>query len=418
MPGDTFCSSDHAVLTCGEDLLDVSEVVCGPFASCIESSAALCVCESGFEASARGACVDKNECETGLAQCGDLPCVNDQGTYRCGDCLPGYTGSDCHDVDECQSALACGAGQAECTNVSGSFTCQCVSGYTGSGTTSCTSLAPLADPDNVGIYTVASTAVTLDGGLAVEARTPLRADGLRSPLILFTTGFQVPIANYRPFLERLGSHGFVVVAMPLASNVDDVSRLESLKAVLSWATDEAAPLGPSVDATNILATGHSLGGKIAAMLAASDARVTALLGIDPISTTGAIGDQPDVLVIEVPGLTIPVGFMGETTNGVGNPQPCTPIAGNFQAFYQAAKMAPSAVSWDFEGADTFDFLDDTSSCLACQFCPEGTADAKKVLAARNTLAVAFARIHLRGEKALQRWLTGPALPDGIVVESR
>jgi pimeloyl-ACP methyl ester carboxylesterase len=162
--------------------------------------------------------------------------------------------------------------------------------------------------------------------------------------------------------------------------------------------------------------GHSLGGKVTTM-AASGRRVHALLALDPVNLgspiTGYSDSLPDILPDQAAELRIPVGFMGETTNG-GGLSPCAPVDENFAHFYAAATASPWAASWELEGADHIDFVDDTSGiCTPCTACPDGPADDAAVRATVHTLAVAFMRRHLLGDASMEAWLTGASVPMGV-----
>ncbi len=196
---------------------------------------------------------------------------------------------------------------------------------------------------------------------------------------------------------------------------------DDLIAVIDWALDDA-DLGARIDPAQIGVFGHSLGGKLSTMVAISDARVSALLGIDPVDGGGGFGGPsattPDIVPSGSMALAIPVGFLGETTNGSGGFMPCAPTDQNFQRFYESTTMSVWAGEWDFAGADHMDFVPDTSSCgFICGACTAGTADVATVLAGTYTLTVAFFRRHLQGDAAMDATLlTTP--PAGVTVRSR
>lgn len=160
-----------------------------------------CVCNPGFKSinpesqpiiDGEGGCVDVNECVEGIYTCdGNALCVNEVGTYSC-QCKPGFTGNGyycseiespcvknpelcipahsqcddyanpdtckckdgfrkvyvkekefaCEDIDECSFASVCHQ-NATCTNVEGSYTCECKPEFTGDGVQQC---APIVDP--------------------------------------------------------------------------------------------------------------------------------------------------------------------------------------------------------------------------------------------------------------------------------
>ncbi|KAL1420962.1 hypothetical protein MTO96_004329 [Rhipicephalus appendiculatus] len=89
-----------------------------------------CRCNLGYKPDTFGIqCVDINECEQSFPPC-KSKCVNTDGSYICG-CEPGYTLAEdkrsCKDIDECATDRHnC---QHSCINTPGSFSCGCKSGY-------------------------------------------------------------------------------------------------------------------------------------------------------------------------------------------------------------------------------------------------------------------------------------------------
>uniref|UniRef100_A0A4W5PZ18 EGF-like domain-containing protein n=1 Tax=Hucho hucho TaxID=62062 RepID=A0A4W5PZ18_9TELE len=97
-------------------------------------------------------CVDIDECGTELGQCPpNTYCFNTEGNYqckgcdqacvgcmgagpaRCRKCATGYrlTGAKCLDIDECsERVLACSGLDEICTNLDGSFHCDCAEDFT------------------------------------------------------------------------------------------------------------------------------------------------------------------------------------------------------------------------------------------------------------------------------------------------
>jgi len=261
----------------------------------------------------------------------------------------------------------------------------------------------------------------------VAALIPDLADGAVAPLVVFLPGFQMRTGFYLPLLERLASHGFVVVpADPpssLLSNSHPEQALDA-QAVLDWALNPAGPVGSRIDASHVGVAGHSNGGKVATMVAFADARVTALFGLDPVNGSGPLGysaDQPDIVPDQVAPLAIPVGFLGETVDAVAGlgGQACAPADQNFQTFYDAATSAPWAASWEFPDTSHVDFVFDTAACgLPCRMCRDGSADIDAIHANIMTLAVAFFRLHFLGDTAMEPWLIGDRVPADLVVLHR
>jgi pimeloyl-ACP methyl ester carboxylesterase len=280
------------------------------------------------------------------------------------------------------------------------------------------------DPTTSGSHTwteVAGTATRVDRQIPVQA---LRPDDAPLGVVVFLPGFQLEASRYSALQEHLASHGFAVLgADPPASllSADHVAMALDVGVVFDWALAADGPLAGLDASLPWAVAGHSLGGKVAVMAAARDARVDAVLAIDPVNGAGN-GDytesRPDIVPDEVAPLGIPLGFAGETTNSSGGlGGACAPLDQNFQTFFAAAATSPAAFEWDFTGADHMDFVDDTSLCLACAACPDGSADAAQVQAGMRTLAAAFLLTHLAGRADLQRYLDGDAVPAGVVAGS-
>jgi hypothetical protein len=288
---------------------------------------------------------------------------------------------------------------------------------------------PGVAPDQPGPWSVATTSGTVTRGsrsTPVVAHVPQRDDGQPSPLVAFLPGFQAKAEWYNGTIQRLASHGFVVVAADPPAGLFSVSHTEmaaDLSAVLDWALAPDGPLAGKVDPAHVGASGHSLGGKVATMAAFADARITALMALDPVNAgnpfTGYSDALPDIMPDQVAALTIPVGFVGETPSAEAQSSfapACAPTDQNFQTFFAASTLSPWRAAWDLLGAGHMDFVDPNSGCgMACTLCVRGDADADEVLAATRTLMVAFYRRHFGGETILDAWLTGAKLPAGIDV---
>ncbi|CAH1248696.1 CSMD1 [Branchiostoma lanceolatum] len=61
--------------------------------------------------------------------CPNAKCINRPGSYSC-QCLPGYDGPYCADIDECRYAGYC-PDHSTCTNTDGDYYCTCEQGYQG-----------------------------------------------------------------------------------------------------------------------------------------------------------------------------------------------------------------------------------------------------------------------------------------------
>lgn len=90
-------------------------------------------CHVGYKP-VNGRCEDVNECEDGTHLCGDRPCVNQPGSYRCL-CSAGFDFNEatkrCEDIDECVEfrGYICSP-ESFCENTYGSFRCHSIIGET------------------------------------------------------------------------------------------------------------------------------------------------------------------------------------------------------------------------------------------------------------------------------------------------
>jgi hypothetical protein len=280
-----------------------------------------------------------------------------------------------------------------------------------------------AAPNVVGPYAV-TRSMTMVGTSPVTLFDPTLPAGVRAPLAVFLPGFQLTVSRYAALCERLASHGVVVVGVDATGGFfpNHVALRDAAIAVIDWAISRA-PTAGKTDGSRVMTFGHSLGGKLATMAAGSDSRVTALLAIDPVNGGGGPGmgytaDRPDIVPDVVAALSIPMGFLGETTNASGGFMPCAPGDQNFMTFYDAATSASWAAQWNFIGADHMDFVPDVSACFACAACTAGTADPTTVVRDTQTLTVAFAQRHLFSVTAAEDWLRGAMVPAGIAVTGR
>ena len=81
--------------------------------------------------------LDINECSTGVQDChSNATCTDNDGSFSCA-CITGFSGDGvtCSDVDECTEGSHSCDTNANCTNNVGNYTCECNTGWEGTGET-------------------------------------------------------------------------------------------------------------------------------------------------------------------------------------------------------------------------------------------------------------------------------------------
>jgi chlorophyllase len=272
----------------------------------------------------------------------------------------------------------------------------------------------VADPNVDGPYPIKEiddTATAAATGHKVPIHAAYPSGGPTAgpyPVILVAHGFQLPAAQYKGYVKRLASFGYVALTADFPAGfvgINNVENAKDLLAGLDWAATKAELAGKA-DVNKAGATGHSLGGKVSIIAASMDARIKATITLDPVDGAMNCTPQncPDASTL-VPTLTIPTGFLGETTDAAGGFQPCAPAADNFTTFYAGAKSPSLMVT--VTGANHMSFLDDVATCgFICSFCNMATAPNAQVNALAKAYVVAFYERHLRGDLAYDTYLTG------------
>lgn len=234
----------------------------------------------------------------------------------------------------------------------------------------------------------------------------LSMNGAPFPTVIFSPGFQISVNNYASYANRLASHGFLVVSQTYRSagnhpqNRDDSIRLVDW--LLKPTGNDAARVAGRADPKRIGATGHSLGGKTTFLLAESDKRVLAAIGIDPVNSNPPFGGQGADAITTLGNFGGATGFLGETSNSMGFGA-CAPAADNYQQFY--AKAASPTFAITFVGANHNDFVDQ-QGCLVCGVCFGGNANKAQTLSLAVKYVTAFFRRHLLGDADMESYLTG------------
>lgn len=225
------------------------------------------------------------------------------------------------------------------------------------------------------------------------------------PVALVLHGFRIPAAQYTGYVERLASHGFVACTVDYVAGFvpNHVEHAMDVLESLDWVLANIA----SADGSRIALVGHSLGGKLSVYGAAMDARIGALVALDPVDGSMLCNatrcpDATDMLP-----LPIPTAFLGETldrTAGSGG-QACAPAADSYTTFYTPATSPSLEVT--LNGASHMSFVDDPVACgFVCSFCQEPTLPQADALAISRAYVVSFLRRHLLGDTRYDAWLTG------------
>lgn len=183
--------------------------------------------------------------------------------------------------------------------------------------------APAAtDPGTTGPCTTSNQVVYINGTLTTTIYHPTSCGTWASapyPGIAFAHGFSLfnltdGMADNSGNGQHLASWGYVAAIPKLPDDAE--TRVTNLRAVLTYLeTQTAAPgsfLYQKVDVNRLATAGHSLGGSTALATAARDARVKAVVGLDPVNHGGAPGQTQEVwnAAAEAPLISAPTGILG------------------------------------------------------------------------------------------------------------
>lgn len=205
------------------------------------------------------------------------------------------------------------------------------------------------------------------------------------PLVVISPGFTLDRKQFQGYGDRLASYGVLAVLQKSRSEFNHAQYRDDTVALLDWLVSPTGPDASRVagraDKDRIGLAGHSLGGKISLLVAEKDARVKAVLGIDPVDA-GTPQARADLAKIKLP-LGIPLFYIGETTSKMGGLTPCTPADANYEVLYTGSPAPVLTIT--VQGAAHNDFVDSFMRCGSCGFCPGGSAPKDRT----NGLAVKY-----------------------------
>ena len=262
------------------------------------------------------------------------------------------------------------------------------------------------DPESAGPHGF-DTTFTSDGPLPARVFRTQAAGP--APVVVLVHGFQLEPDLYGSYGARLATWGWTVV-LPEHSGSNHANLAARVTDVLDWIDTEPAAVG-AVDPDIRVMAGHSLGGKLVALNATTEARVDGLFLIDPVDSMPPIignpTDHPSVTPQLMPQITVPIVAVGETNNQ-GGLQPCAPADQNFEQYFDNA--ASPALQIDVLDASHMSFLDDPNCGFACSACPNASDDPAETRRITRAALVAFAE-QVRGTDGAREWLVNTGLSD-------
>ncbi len=256
----------------------------------------------------------------------------------------------------------------------------------------------------------ATLALTVTG--PSEDQTSLSTTGAPFPVVIFSPERAVPRARYQAYADRLASFGIVCVAQDPRDAGNIAQYRSDTIALVGWlgapTGQDAGRITGRIDAAaaamRLGITGHGLGGKIALLAAEGEARIKAVLVLDPVDEP-TLPAGPGLSALRLLGPLVLVGETASQQGMSGNP-PCAPDGQDYLTLYQ--KAVSPAMATSLIGAGHDDFLDDCAGApLLCDACKGGGAprDRTHALAVKYTTAY-FAWL-LSGAKGAGDFLMGP-----------
>jgi len=277
-----------------------------------------------------------------------------------------------------------------------------------------------ADPGAAGtwmVHTQATVNIPLGGSAGTVAGTVYSpsTDGSTPaagpfPLIVVSSGYQLGRGQYAIFCQHLATWGYVCITHEYASSGNHQDKAREVGKIIDWALSAASGLSARITASSIGVAGHSLGGKVSINAAILDTRIKAVVGWDPVDALPPFGNDGSASVTpeQMGNLRVPFAVIGELTDSSGGlgGMSCAPAADNYQQYFTHACDAPAALEVTVQMADHMDWIGDRGSCgLACLACSSGQTMDSVTHGITKRLTAGWFERHLRGNAAMDAWLT-------------
>jgi dienelactone hydrolase len=227
----------------------------------------------------------------------------------------------------------------------------------------------------------------------------LDPSGAPYPVAMVSHGFLMPRESLFSYGELLASWGYVaVVPQRPATQFSHATHIEDIGALLDWL--EAQDLTPvsryfgKLDLQRVGLAGHSLGGKLSFGVAAVDARVRAVVGLDPVDADLPPRVTPDLMAnLGVPFLVLGTDLASDS---------CAPAADNFRQFYNSGRAPKAEVT--VAGGDHCGMLD--SRPLGCLVCTRGSDTSRQRELFQRWMTAWFNRF-VQDETGFETYIWGP-----------
>ena len=179
----TFDVMFEVAATCGDGLVEGTETCDDGGTTPGDGCSDTCAMESGYQCSGMpSVCADIDECTDNTDDCSpNAACANTTGSYTC-TCMTGYTGNGmgangCTDVDECTDETDDCLAAATCANTPGAYTCACPTGYDGDGTTAGTGCTDIDECGTSDDCVAEASCANTDGAFTCTCADGLTGDG-------------------------------------------------------------------------------------------------------------------------------------------------------------------------------------------------------------------------------------------------